>query len=261
MSSGRPITEDDLHAYVDAGLDPVRQAEVEDYLKNHTDVARRFRGYAQQREDLRAIFAPVAEEPIPPELNLASLVEEHRRPQRSATWRAVAAAVLLFGLGGAGGWIMHVPPTRQPTGIAALAQEAAVNFSVYGPDRLHPVEIKAAESADLVGWISNRLQIPIKVPNLMSSGYRFMGGRLVATAHGPAGLLMYDNDQGIRLVMFVRPMDTDKNTQTMTLSVNGPVTGFSWAHNGIGYSVVGTASPDILHPLANEIRQEVNIST
>jgi anti-sigma factor RsiW len=260
MSTGRPITEEDLHAYVDAALDPARRAEVDDYLKHHPDVARRVQGYARQREELRATLAPIAEEPIPPELNFASLIEAYQRPSRSAPWRAVAAAILLFGLGGAGGWTMHGTSDAQPSGIAALAQEAAFNYSVYGPDLMHPVEIKAADSADLVDWISNRLQTPIKVPDLRSSGYRFMGGRLVATAHGPAGLLMYDDDHGIRLVMFVRPMDTDKNTRTMSQTVNGPVTGFSWAHNGIGYSVVGAASPDILHPLANEIRQQIDIN-
>jgi anti-sigma factor RsiW len=43
----------------------------------------------------------------------------------------------------------------------------------------------------------------------------------------------------------------------MSQSVTGPVTGFSWAHNGIGYSLVGAASPDILHPLANAVRSQV----
>jgi anti-sigma factor RsiW len=138
-----------------------------------------------------------------------------------------------------------------------LAQEATFNYAVYSPDRLHPVELRATNSAELVRWISNRLQIPIMVPDLSASGYRFMGGRLVATAHGPAGLLMYDNGHGIRLVMFVRPMERDMNTPRMSQSVDGPVTGFSWAHAGVGYSVVGAASADILHPLANEIRRQV----
>ena len=260
MNAARPITEEDLHAYVDAAPDPARRAEVDNYLKHHRDVAQRVHGYAQQREELRATFAPIAEEPIPPELNLANLVEMYRRPSRSAPWRATAAAVLLFGLGGAGGWTVHGTSDSQPPGIAALAREAAFNYSVYAPDRVHPVEIKAADSADLVDWISSRLNTPIKVPDLTSSGYSFMGGRLVATTHGPAGLLMYNSHHGIRLVMFVRPMDTDKNFQTMSQSANGAVTGFSWAHNGIGYSVVGAASPDILHPLANEIRQQVDIN-
>ena len=39
--SNRPITEDDLHAYVDQLLEPERRAEVMAYLDAHPDVARR----------------------------------------------------------------------------------------------------------------------------------------------------------------------------------------------------------------------------
>jgi len=39
--NGRPITEDDLHAYVDGVLDIARNAEVAVYLDTHPDVARR----------------------------------------------------------------------------------------------------------------------------------------------------------------------------------------------------------------------------
>ena len=35
----RPITEDDLHAYVDSALEPERRAEVASYLADHPDVA------------------------------------------------------------------------------------------------------------------------------------------------------------------------------------------------------------------------------
>lgn len=260
MSSGRPVTEEELHSYVDAELDSARRAEVDEYLKHHPDVAQRVRVYVQQREGLRAAFAPVAEEPIPPELSLARLIEERRHPSRSVPWRAAAAAVLVFGLGGAGGWTIHGMSNKPASGITALAQEAAFNYSVYGPDRVHPVEFTAADRGQLVDWISSRLNTSITVPDLSSSGYRFMGGRLVATSDGPAGLLMYDNDHGIRLVMFIRPMKIDKNTTKMSQSGNGSVTGFSWASNGIGYSVVGGAPSDILHPLANEIRSQVNTS-
>jgi anti-sigma factor RsiW len=260
MNPGRPVTEEDLHSYVDAVLDPARRAVIDEYLRHHPDVAQRLRVYAQQREALRAAFAPIAEEPIPPELSLARLVEAHRHPSRTAPWRA-AAAVLLFGLGGVGGWTLHGGMSyTHPSGITALAQEAAFNYSVYSPDRVHPVELTAANRDELVDWISKRLNTSIMVPDLSPSGYRFMGGRLVATPHGPAGLLMYDNDHGIRLVMFIKPMKIDKNTTSMLQSADGSITGFSWANNGLGYSVVGTASSEILHPLANEIRRQVNTS-
>jgi anti-sigma factor RsiW len=69
------------------------------------------------------------------------------------------------------------------------------------------------------------------MPDLAASGYRFMGGRIVATAQGPAALFMYDDDRGTRLVMLARPMAADQN-QPMTRSNGtrstafvGPTTG------------------------------------
>src|SRR6202011_1175082 len=123
MKAGHPITEEDLHAYVDQALDKTRHTEIEGYLARSPDVARRVQGYIAQREALRAALAPVAEEPIPPELDLARLVEARRRPY-APRWRVAAAATLLFMLGGAGGWSLRDVSQTPPGGVAALAEEA-----------------------------------------------------------------------------------------------------------------------------------------
>ncbi|WP_378134880.1 anti-sigma factor family protein [Chelatococcus sp. GCM10030263] len=255
MTSGRPISEDDLNAYVDRALDAARQAEVEAYLAAHPDVARRVAGFARQRDQLREAFAPIAQEPVPPELSLTRMIEARRRPARDH-WRVAAAAVLLLAAGAGGGWLARGSVTPPASGLAALAREASDSYKVFSVDQARPVEIRAADQADLVNWISTRLQHPVAVPDLAASGFRFMGGRLVATAHGPAGLLMYDNDKGMRLVMLVRPMATDKNAP-MAPHDDGSVAGFAWAENGIGYSLVGPAAPDVLHPLADEVRRQM----
>jgi anti-sigma factor RsiW len=256
MITGRPISEDDLHAYIDAALDTVRHAEVEAYLARHPDVALRVHGFANQREMLRDALAPIAQEPVPPELSLGRLLEERRRPP-IASWRSAVAALVLLALGGAGGWFGHGIPQQPNGGVAALAQEASDSYAVYAADRVHPVEIRAADRAELVSWVSRRLAHPIAVPDLAVSGYRFMGGRLVATAHGPAGLFMYDDDRGTRLVMLVRPMAAEQNT-SMAPYMRGSLSGFSWANNGIGYSLVGATSAQILHPLADEARRQID---
>src|SRR5262249_42647439 len=80
--SQRPITEDDLHAYVDRALEPERQAEVASYLTAHPDVAQRVAGFSDQRELLRTALAPIAEEPLPPELNLSRIIESRRQRPR-----------------------------------------------------------------------------------------------------------------------------------------------------------------------------------
>jgi len=255
MSMGRPISEEDLQAYVDDALDGVRRSEVEEYLERHLDVADRIDGYARQRDALRQAFAPIAEEPLPPELVLSQLMAARRAPFRFP-WRAAAAAVLFLGLGGLGGWAIRDARPVQPGGIAALAQEASDSYKVYASDHARPVEINAAGEADLVKWVSNRLQHPIVVPNLTSAGYRFMGGRLVATSHGPAGMFLYDDDRGTRLAVLVRPMTTEQDT-TMSESADGPVAGFTWADQGIGYSMVSAVPAATLHPLADEVRRQI----
>jgi len=259
MTTDRPISEDDLHAYVDKALDTARHVEVEAYLERHPEVARRVRGFAGQREKLREAFAPIAQEPVPPELSLARLVEAGRKPT-VISWRLAAAAVLLLVLGGTGGWFGHGISQEVNGGIAALAREASDSYEVFSTDHFRPVEFKAAEQATLVNWVSERLQHRIAAPDLAASGYRFMGGRLVATPHGPAGLFMYDDDHGRRLVVLVRPMAIEKDTP-MAQNANGRVSGITWAQNGIGYSLVGAAAPESLHPLANEIRRQTSKAT
>lgn len=58
-----------------------------------------------------------------------------------------------------------------------------------------------------------------------------MGGRIVATAHGPAALLMYD-DHGLRLVMLMRPMSREQN-MPMARYAEGALNGYSWAAKGL----------------------------
>jgi anti-sigma factor RsiW len=159
--------------------------------------------------------------------------------------------------GAAGGWTLRGggSQTSEANGIASLAQEAAYTYNVFGSDPTHPVEFGAADKSQLVSWISSRLGRAITIPDLAASGYRFMGGRLVATPHGPAGLLMYDNDQGRRVAMLVRPMTIDANTR-MSKHEFGGLRGYAWASQGTGFSLVSAAPADLLHPLADEVRRQ-----
>jgi len=251
----RPITEDDLHGYVDQALSAERRAEVASYLDNHPDIAKRFAGFADQRQWLRAALAPIAEEPVPAALNLSRMIESRRRPG-PARW--AIAAMLLLCIGGAVGWDLRGSLQPAPGGLAALAQEASDSFEVYAPDRVRPVEMRASDSAELVQWVSSRLHRTVKVPDLSPLGYRLMGGRLIATSHGPAAMFMYDNDRGSRIVMLTRPMNSADQNAPMTARSKGDVAGFTWADGGTGYSVVGQAPAEVLKPLADDVRKQTD---
>lgn len=250
--SNRPITEDDLHGHVDHALEPEREAEVAAYLESHPDVAKRVAAFSDQRAWLRSTLAPIAEEPLPPQLNLARMIENRRR--RPSSFRWAIAAMLLLSIGGLGGWVIRGTTLAPAGGLAALAQEASASYNVYASDRTRPVELR--DSTELAQWVSSRLRQPVKWPDLTRSGYRFMGGRVVPTAHGPAAMFMYDDDRGDRLVVLTRPMTSDQNAPMAPLSGDG-VAGFSWADDGVGYSLVGPPAAGSLRPLANEVRKQV----
>ncbi|MGN1285724.1 MAG: anti-sigma factor family protein [Bradyrhizobium sp.] len=251
--SNRPISEDDLHAYVDHALEPERQAEVAAYLESHPDVAKRVASFSDQRSLLRSALAPIAEEPLPPQLNLSRIIESKRRRSSASSFRWAIAAMLMLAIGGISGWSIRGASEAPAGGLAALAQEASDSYHVYASDHTRPVELR--DSNELVQWVSNRLRQPVKLPDLTKSGYRLMGGRVVPTAHGPAAMFMYDDDHGERLVVLTRPMTTDQNAPMAAHSA-GDVAGFSWADGGTGYSLVGPHGVDSLRPLANEIRKQ-----
>jgi anti-sigma factor RsiW len=252
----QPITEDDLHAYVDDALDAARRSEVAAYLESHADVAARVESYHLQRLKLRDAFDPIAEEPVAIGLNLAHMIEARRSRTPIAPWWMVAAAAALFVLGSGSGWWLHGLSLPANEGVLALAREAVNNYGAYASDRVRPVELRADDSAKLVAWASERLQRPVTLPDLSASGYRLMGGRVTATAHGPGLMLMYDNDHGTRLVLLTRPMLVDQN-KPMAEHSEGTTTGVTWASDGMGYSLVGPSTSEDLHPLANDIRHQI----
>jgi len=76
--AGHGIAEEDLQAYIDGALSRDRRVAVAQYLLAHPDVARRVGAYAIQRVMLRAALADLADEMVPPQLDLERLIRERR---------------------------------------------------------------------------------------------------------------------------------------------------------------------------------------
>lgn len=256
----RPIAEEDLHAYVDGFLEPARRAAVDRYLQKNPQAAERVAAYVTQRDWLRAAFHGRATEPIPPELDLGHLVEEHLNRKRHAPWRIAAAILLAMGAGGAAGWFVSSLQPAGLTGIEALEHEAAVNHVVYAADRRHPIELGAGQREDLSQWLSNRLNRPVSPPELAAMGYRFIGGRLVATEHGAAALFMYENDRHTRLTIFVRPMEHGASTPILVLDI-GDVDGCAWIDKGVGYTLIADEPYKELLHMSEFVRKQIGGQT
>jgi anti-sigma factor RsiW len=251
----RPIAEEELHAWIDGQLEPDRLSVVLRYLQEQPDVAARVARWRDQREALRAAFAPVAAEPIPPRLGLERLVQE-RLDRRSLPWRAAAAVLLAFGLGGAGGWFLHGGQPPPAAAITLLTQQAVANHVVYTADRRRPTELGAQQRDDLARWVSNRLNHQVAPPDLAADGYSYMGGRLAATPDGPAGLFMYDDPQGVRVTVFVLPLNAAASMPIQHVDF-AHVDGCAWIDKSVGYTVVGNLPPAELRRIAELVRLQL----
>ncbi|HWT97779.1 MAG TPA: hypothetical protein VN229_09180 [Terriglobales bacterium] len=269
----RGVSDDDLQAYVDDCLDPVRLPEVEAYLAAHPEVAQRLEAYRRQRQDLRQAFAAAVPPQPAADQALLRQAETHlatRQQRRLLAAVAMIAVIIGAGIGGGSGWLLRGAAIaggdtatiasngggKDLSGVAALADEASAAHVVFAADRKRPVELDAAHEADLTKWLSNRLAHPVTPVDLAAAGFRFMGGRLIATDHGPAALFMYDDDKGTRLSLLIRPMaNADMQAPLSAVKAHG-VDGYAWAQHGIGFSLVGAADSDRLQQLASEAQRQ-----
>lgn len=242
-----PTGEDDLQAWMDGRLPPGRRGEVETWLAANPETAARLNAMAAQRDALRMALQSKHDEAVPARLRVANLVAA-RREARFQGLRRVAAVCAWLTLGGALGWTGHGLLPELPAGdapIVAVAPrlmvaEAIAAHRVFAADAGRPVEVAAAQEAQLVRWLSNRLGRPLAAPDLGPLGYRLMGGRLLAGAAGdPAAQLMYEDAGGTRLTIYLRA-DRAGGAGTEFRYANDPaqgVTAFWWLDRGFGYAV------------------------
>jgi anti-sigma factor RsiW len=253
MSAASPrIPEDDLHAYVDGMLDAGRRLDIAVRLQANPEDAARVGIYSAQRETLRAAFNGHDMGPMPARLDPRVILRQ-RASARQAMWRMAASVFLALSVGGGGGWMLHERLAPPPNTITVLVQDAVANHVVYTADRRRPTELGADQRDDLARWVSNRMNHQVAPPDLASYGYKFIGGRLAATPRGPAGMFMYQNDQNVRMTVFVQPVGTSPSLPLERIET-GPIESYAWVDNGIGYSVSGSLPPDELNRVAKQVR-------
>jgi len=243
-----PITEADLHAYVDGALPDARRSEVEYYLERHPEEAGRLASYRSQNEALRALFDPVLDEPVP-----------QRLLRRPPTLMRYAAVVAWLALGGILGWVAHdFGGVDMRADMPAWARRAAVAHVVYSPEVRHPVEVAADQEAHLVTWLSKRLGTDLKVPQLSALGYGLVGGRLLPGESGPVAQFMYQDGKGQRLTLYVRTNAGDTRETAFRFARENNVGVFYWLDRKLGYALSGEMDKQELLRVATAVYRQLN---
>jgi anti-sigma factor RsiW len=244
-----PITEDELHAYVDDELPAERRPAVEAWLASRPDDAAKVASWRAMSEALHAKYDAVADEPVPARLAVDALA----RPPRRWMMGAIAAMLVAFAAGGGVGWTVH-DATATPSMVASFTGDALDAHRLYVVEVRHPVEVGAGERAHLQQWLSRRCGYQVKAPELDASGLKLVGGRLLPGPSGPASFLMYETASGERFTIYASRADTE--TTQMRYASHGNDGALFWADRGVGYVVSGAADRERLTQVARLVYEQ-----
>ena len=248
------MTDADVHGLVDGQLDASQRAAVEAAVARDSLLAAQAAAYKEQNAALHNAYDAVLREPIPQGI-LAAI-----RPskQRLALRHAVAAA-LYMGIGvGIGLLVADLGDVSSTGSGAGMPQRAALAYATYAPEIRHPVEVGAAEEAHLQAWLSKRLGTPVRAPKLETRGYFFVGGRLLPDPGGPAAQFMYEDIQGRRVTLYIRPAGQGRPDSAFRWHKQGNVSVCFWVDGAVGYALAGEISREEIGYLAELIYDQLN---
>lgn len=268
-SGGSPVTESDLHAYVDQQLTQERRAEVEQYLGARPDERQRVQKWQRQNELLRGFLDPVLEQALPMRLPLNPPVTRY-------PWRGLAAGVAIAVISAGSAWMVRGSVDGEAERLAlarsasmmtagsgdltGFARRAAVAHVIYSPDVRRPVEVGADQEQQLVAWLSKRLGTAVKPPSLQGIGYELIGGRLLPGDTGPVAQFMYHDAIGQRLTLYVTrevPKLSSQPETAFRFGQDGPVSVFYWVDRNFGYAISGGADRKELMRVSQEVHRQL----
>jgi anti-sigma factor RsiW len=246
-----PVTEDELHAFVDGEIPADRRGAVEAWLASHPEDAARVAHWQAQADAIRARYGAVASEPVAARFDVDKLARDAR------SWRAVAAAAVIaaFLAGGVVGWMAHGASAAAPSRFDIFTTQALDAHRVYVVEVRHPVEVTGAERPHLVQWLSKRLDYELRIPDLEQSGLKLVGGRLLPGPFGPAAFCMYEGPSGERFTIYYAR--TDSPQTAMRYRAGERFAALYWVDRGLGYVVSGPPERERLLTVAQAAYDQI----
>jgi len=274
---GPPVSEAELHGYVDGDMDRGRRETVQAFLAISPRDAARVETWRRQNEAIRAAFAPLETGPLPWSFPLAPGAEGvattgHAAGRQTETsgshaWRARWFARLI-GLSFASGALVAAgaaylagrvnapeaaPPSSEgltPAGMNdTFVRRAMSALRAFEPP---PAAVRLSPNSDGPGQDTTA---PI-LPNLPFEGLKLAGVRAMPGEQGQMSCLVYARPDAANIALCVEKADDPGETVARTAG-NFPSAAIHWRQKGANYAIVGALPEAELRSLADRVRAQV----
>jgi len=207
MNNESGINKEELHAFIDGELDPIRAAEFAELVENDPALAARVAAFRSDKEQLDQIYGSLRDLPVPPEwLQRVRDVSVPRRPSfsRAVFSRpgvvAIAASLLLILT--VNFWFAYERfiTTNED---AVIAEAFAARQDATHAEQSVAVASIVPEARNQV--LTMALSMMLKAPDLTRLGYRLENIRIFSgVPGGKAAELAYRDEQNRVFTLYLR---------------------------------------------------------
>lgn len=235
-----PVTEHDLHAFVDGELDGRRYRRVVSYLATDPFAAERVGEFLRQQGELTVLRERIDDTAYVPDARTTELIDalagavRHRRRARLGMAGSGLAAACLVGM-----WLAWGPaPSEVAERLARspLALNAGPQV-LFGRDPFGNTQLAASDGLDGAGLDQQLAAYSVRRPDLAAYGLHFVGGNALQGGETPAIRLIYEDKDGRRVFLFVGAVGSDADV-ALTLVPEGHIS-LNWRRGPLVFALIG----------------------
>ncbi|MGH6847244.1 MAG: anti-sigma factor family protein [Methylocella sp.] len=274
---GPPVSEEELHGFVDGDMDRGRREAVEAFLAASPADAARVETWRRQNETIRAAFAPVETGPLPWSLPLAPGAEGAASTGQAAGGQAEASGARswrerwfarLIGLSFASGALLTASASYL-AGRANAPETAPASSEGPAPARLNDTfvtrampALRAFEPPSAAARLAPNSEGPGQdtaapiIPNLSIEGLRLAGVRAMPGEQGQMLCVIYARPDAANLALCVERAG-DPGESVPRVSGDFPSSTIAWRQKGANYALTGALPEPELRALADAARTQV----
>ena len=182
-------------------------------------------------------------------LKIAQNIDAAKRPRWARRWAPAlaAAAVLLLMLVPGAVWLQHLRSEQ------ALGELADLHVSTLAS--ANPVDVVSSDRHTVKPWFQGKLPFTFNLPELQTSPFKLIGGRLTYFQQSPGAQLLFEvGKHQISAFIFQNRAELSRLNSGSSLSRKLAFNTETWVQGGLWYFVVGDASPSDVHDLSELLR-------